>query len=244
MASPILLSHEQSSTTSQLRQRVLIVEDDNTLNELLARQLGQRGYNVVQCFDGQDGLSQALSGSFNLILLDVLLPGLDGFELLSQLRQQQCTPVIMLTACGAEEDRISGFQCGADDYLAKPFNITELMLRIEAVLRRSQSLIVPEVKTRLVFQELVLEQTTHTASLAETVLDLTPMEFDLLWALLQSREEVLSKPYLYQELMGRPFSRYDRSLDMHVSKLRRKLQTAGFDAGHIQTVHGQGYRWK
>jgi len=226
--------------------RILIIEDDQALNELLASQLRQFGYQTSQCFDGEHGLAQALKERFSLILLDVLLPKLDGFELLNRLRRSQSTPVIMLSACGAEEDRISGFRCGADDYLPKPFNLTELTLRIEAVLRRSLSALTAETEQsppkELQFQNLRLQMDQQVALVGSTQLQLTPMEFNLLALLLQARGDVISKPDLYQTLMGRPFSRYDRSIDMHVSKLRRKLKQAGFSADHINTVHGQGYR--
>ncbi|WP_051560114.1 response regulator transcription factor [Marinobacterium jannaschii] len=224
---------------------ILIIEDDPAVNDLVASQLRRHGYQTEQCFDGRKGLSRALGQHFSLILLDVLLPKLDGFELLNQLRCQRDTPVIMLTACGAEEDRISGFRCGADDYLPKPFNLTELTLRIEAVLRRRPSGAdrANAASVRLLrFQNLQLDLSGQVASVGVTELPLTPMEFRLLALLLETPGEVISKPVLYQSLMGRPFSRYDRSIDMHISKLRRKLTNAGFNGEHINTVHGQGYR--
>ena len=223
--------------------RVLIIEDDIALSGLVADQLREYGYLARQCFDGKSGLTTAIAESFNLILLDVLLPKMDGFSVLNKLRKQSNTPVIMLTACGAEEDRISGFRSGADDYLSKPFNVTELMLRIDAVIRRTKQANVshPPSNSQLEFENLRLDADTHEAHMGQQILGLTVMEFRLLWMLIESREQVLSKPYLYQELMARPYSRNERSLDMHISKLRRKLAAAGFNTDHIQTMHGQGY---
>jgi len=227
----------------QTSPRVLIIEDDITLSGLIADQLCEYGYLARQCFDGKSGLTTAISESFNLILLDVLLPKMDGFAVLNKLRKQSNTPVIMLTACGAEEDRISGFRSGADDYLSKPFNVTELLLRIDAVIRRTKQASASPLSSssQLQFENLRLDAETHEVHVGQKNVGLTVMEFRLLWMLLESREQVLSKPYLYQELMARPYSRNERSLDMHISKLRRKLGAVGFNTDHIQTMHGQGY---
>lgn len=241
------LSNQSSShLTTKISPRVLIIEDDPTLSELVAGQLRSYGYLARQCFDGHSGLSAAVAESFNLILLDVLLPKMDGFSVLNKLRKQSDTPVIMLTACGAEEDRITGFRSGADDYLAKPFNVTELMLRIDAVLRRTQRADEARAprQTQIELDGLSLDTRGQHAEYQSHTLELTQIEFRLLWLLLENREQVLSKPYLYQELLGRAYSRHERSLDMHVSKLRRKLAAVNCEAGSIQTVHGQGYSFR
>jgi len=224
--------------------QLLIVEDDQGLNELLSRQLRQRGYQVTTCFDGEQALCHTRQQTFNLILLDWMLPRRDGLSVLSALRAQHNTPVIMLTACGDEQQRIRGLQCGADDYLTKPFNITELMLRIEAVLRRSGATVAPEPEPQssLSYAGLILQAEGQQLCWQQQALPLTPTEYSLLEQLLRCAGEVLSKPMLYQEVMGRPWSRYDRSLDMHISKLRRKLTQLGCLNCQIQTVHGQGYR--
>lgn len=222
---------------------VLIVEDDPTLNELLCRQLQQRGYQVDNCTDGDAALLQLGRNEYDLVLLDWMLPGCDGIHLLKELRKRRQTPVIMLTACGAEEERIEGLRVGADDYLTKPFNITELMLRIDGLLRRSR-VMQPTGSAELCFQDLVLNTQLSSLLWQGTPVELTPTEFSILHQLIARQGQVLGKPELYQEVMGRPWSRYDRSLDMHISKLRRKLNAVGFDARQLQTVHGQGYRLK
>lgn len=220
---------------------VLIVEDDTSLNELLSRQLEQRGYSVTGCLDGRDALQLLESSDFDLVLLDWMLPEIDGIEVLAQIRAERDMPVIMLTACGSESERIQGLQCGADDYLTKPFNITELMLRIEGLIRRcgNREKQVPGV---LNYKGLQLCQQQHQLSFQQQLLELTPTEYGLIQLLMQQPGDVLGKPELYQQLMGRPWSRYDRSLDMHMSKLRKKLTAVGFDASLLQTVHGRGYR--
>lgn len=225
--------------------RILIIEDDVSLNTQLAELLQARGYDVSQCHDGEQGLLTALGASFDLLLLDVLLPGRNGLSLLKLLRQHQQTPVIMLTACGAEEERIQGFSQGADDYLAKPFSFTELALRIEALLRRAMGKMTPPADPlEMHHQGLCLNRQRQQASFRQQPFTLTPIQFKLLWTLVQNRGEVLSKPLLYQQVLEREFSRYDRSLDMHLSRVRRKLAEAGMASDHLQTVHGTGYLFK
>lgn len=222
--------------------RILIIEDDHTLNHQISALLNDGGYQTVQRFDGRQGLVSALNSAFDLILLDVLLPGLDGFNVLTKLRQKRQTPVMMLTACGAEQERITGYSNGADDYLSKPFNTTELMLRIEAILRRTRHATVLQSQQAVIrTPEFELNRKLSSVSGDGQTLVLTPIEFKLLWSLVSRSGEVLSKPFLYQSVMNKDFSRYDRSLDMHLSRVRRKLTKAGIDASHIATVHGEGY---
>ncbi len=227
--------------------RILIIEDDHELSNLVAGLLQRNGYTVRQCFDGQSGLQAALAESYSLILLDVLMPEMDGFEVLNKLRRRCETPVIMVTAKGAEADRISGFKTGADDYLPKPFNVEELLLRIEAVIKRahaslSRTLVQPA--SALTIDGLCIDLKAQSVHINGEPLTLTSMEMRLLIELVENQYQVLSKPYLYQELMGRPYSRDERSLDVHVSKLRRKLKNLGYSTHQIHTIHGQGYCFK
>lgn len=221
---------------------ILIIEDDVTLNNQLADLLSGRGFTIRQCHDGEQGLLSALSDKFDLILLDVLLPSMDGFSVLSKLRKSKHTPVMMLTACGAEEERIQGYSSGADDYLPKPFNFTELVLRIDALLRRSLGMIKPQTQVNtLTVDLLTLDRNQQRVQYDGQSISLTPIQFKLLWTLLENHNEVLTKPYLYQGVLEREFSRYDRSLDMHLSRVRRKLMDAGMPADRLTTVHGKGY---
>ncbi|MBS8240360.1 DNA-binding response regulator [Marinobacter lipolyticus] len=230
------------ATPEQNTPRILVIEDDRTLNGQITGLLEAQGYQTFPCFEGEGGLMSALGQRFDLILLDVLLPRLNGFELLSRLRKTHQTPVMMLTACGAEEERIRGYRGGADDYLPKPFNFTELVLRIEALLRRTRGANDQRVDPdRLQVGELAMERPGVTVAFAGTPVTLTQIQFRLLWILARQQGEVLSKPYLYQVVLEREFSRYDRSLDMHLSRVRRKLVEAGMAPDRLQTVHGKGY---
>ncbi|NQZ32173.1 MAG: response regulator transcription factor [Oceanospirillaceae bacterium] len=221
---------------------LLIVEDDTVVRQSIAQVLTNRGYHITQCDNGRDGLKMALRSTFQLILLDIMLPKLDGLSLLHQLREQRDTPVIMLTASGAEEERIQGLSIGADDYLAKPFNMTELILRIDAILKRSMFNQTPnEDSSTLSINDLCLNLSAKQASLQGVQLTLTPIELSLLETFMRQKLEVLTKAYLYQKVLHKAFSRYDRSLDMHISNLRGKLAQIQPQHQLIRTVHGKGY---
>ncbi|KAA0695080.1 DNA-binding response regulator [Halopseudomonas laoshanensis] len=227
----------------QSPSRILIIEDDLTLSAQLCSLLKTQGYLTQTSHEGEAGLQMALNDRADLVLLDVKLPDLNGFALLRRLREHRQLPVIMLTACGAEEERIRGLRHGADDYLSKPFNLLELQLRIDAVLRRTRS---PESQRleqqwRLDVDGLTLDRRIGQASYGQRSLELTPIQFKLLWHLLTHRGETLSKPYLYRSVLEREFSRYDRSLDMHISRIRRRLTDMGMAADRLQTLHGRGY---
>ena len=220
---------------------ILVIEDDPILNEQLAEMLRSKGYAVEQCFDGEQGLLRASSMQHQLILLDVMLPERDGFSLLKMLRKSCQTPVIMVTAKGAEQERIQGFSQGADDYVAKPFSSAELLLRIEALLRRSQSTIGEQSERELCLDGLIISRHDKSVVVGDRSLEFTPIQFKLLWELIQQRGEVLSKAYLYQRVLNRNIGAYDRSLDMHLSRLRRKLNDADWPGERLQTIHGKGY---
>lgn len=221
---------------------ILVIEDDQTLNQQLCQLLNKKGFQVCAQYDGESGLTEAIKGLYDLIVLDVMLPKRDGFSVLKLLRQTLQTPVIMVTAKNAEEERIKGFQKGADDYLPKPFNSTELLLRIDALLRRSRA-----DKTALVTQQqlnldgLALCKANKCANINSQSIELTSTQFSLLWALLSNQDEVLSKPFLYQTVLKKAYGIHDRSLDMHLSRIRRKLDDAGWQGERLQTVHGKGY---
>lgn len=218
---------------------LLLIEDDAEMRQQLQLLLQRQRYQLDSAADGESGVHMALTGSYDLILLDIRLPGIDGFNVLQLLRQRINTPVIVLSACGAEADRIQGFTHGADDYLAKPYSFAELLLRIEAILRRSQG---QPALWQLQYQELILDKRQQSASCSEQPVPLTPVEFRLLWALVQQPQQVLSKRLLYPLVLDRSFTEHDRSLDMHVSRLRKKLGSCGFDSARLVTLHGKGFR--
>lgn len=221
--------------------KILIIEDDRELNHQLSELLEQNGYAVARSYDGETGLVMASSERYQLILLDIMLPQRDGLTLLKMLRKTCQTPVIMVTAKGAEQERIEGFSQGADDYVAKPFNTTELILRIEALLRRSVPNSSIERIKELNIDNLTLDMSSKNVSVAEQVLDFTPIEFKLLWELFLHRGQVLSKAYLYQRVLNRSLGEYDRSLDMHLSRVRKKLNAADGPGSRLKTSHGKGY---
>ncbi|MDP7591114.1 MAG: response regulator transcription factor [Litorilituus sp.] len=220
---------------------ILLIEDDHTLNKQLTELLKSKGYQVEQCFDGEQGLLRAASLQHQLILLDVMLPERDGFSLLKILRKSCQTPVIMVTAKGAEQEKIKGFSQGADDYVAKPFNTDELLLRIEALLRRSQHMQKDVSAKEINLERLTLNNSTQTVTVDNNSLEFTPIQFKLIWELVQNRGEVLSKAYLYQRVLNRSMTAYDRSIDMHLSRVRRKLNDANWQGDRLQTSHGKGY---
>lgn len=224
------------------KTQILIVEDDVTLSDQIAQLLQSRGIQTRQEYDGNAGLEAVLEVNFDLVLLDILLPSLNGLSLLNQLRQVKQTPVMMITASGAEQERIEGYRKGADDYLPKPFNFTEMMLRIDALLRRSKSASdVTVQKSEITTGSLYLNRIGQFTRYHNTVLDFTPIQFKLLWMLVENKGETLSKAFLYHSVLNKPFSRYDRSLDMHLSRVRKKLVEAGMPSERMVTVHGQGY---
>jgi two-component system response regulator PfeR len=221
---------------------ILIVEDDAQVRDDIAHVLHNRGFHITQCDNGKDGLNTALKQHFHLILLDKMLPQMDGFDMLNKLRSHVDTPVILLSASGAEEDRIAGLSIGADDYLPKPFNMTELLLRIDAILKRSRVFQSAEHNQQtLCIQDLSVNVAEKQAILHGERVNLTPIEFELLHTLMSQKNEILSKAYLYQKVLRKAFSRYDRSLDMHISNLRSKLTLIDSQHPYIKTVHGKGY---
>lgn len=234
------MSTQAVSCASEPRPCVLVVEDDAALNTSLTEMLCRAGYSVSQSFDGEEALNLAVSHDFQLILLDLMLPGRDGLSLLSILRSTKTTPVIILSAKHAEEERIQGLSAGADDYLAKPFNKEELLLRIDALLRRTLRLVSRDDSGKIL-DGLAIDFKAQKVLVMGQEVTLTPSELSLLWILLQNTGQVLSKAFLYQTVMNRSYSQYDRSVDMHLSRVRRKLAKAGWNGARLQTVHGKGY---
>ena len=217
---------------------ILMVDDDEGLCELVQEFLGRQGYTVTAVHDGTSGLRAALEGGFALVILDVMLPVLDGFALLRQLRRQSTVPVIMLTARASEQDRVGGLGEGADDYLVKPFAAAELLARIRAVLRRTlqrSDLVASVVRVG----DLRVDAINRAVSFRDVAIELTPTEFTILEVLMRAVGRVVSRDELTGVLYQRETTPYERSLDVHVSHLRRKLEGVGWSA--IRTVRGQGY---
>ncbi|MHA6193554.1 response regulator transcription factor [Pseudomonas wadenswilerensis] len=220
---------------------ILAIEDDPVLGAYLHEQLERSGFLVTWCRSGREGLEQARQQHFDVVLMDILLPGMTGLDALVQLRERSGTPVIMMSALGAEADRITGFERGADDYLPKPFSMAELRVRIEAILRRVDLERRYSPASKAPSSELRFDDEASDVCHAGQWAGLTPSEYRLLDTLQRSNDEVLSKPFLYQHVLQRGYSRHDRSLDMHVSQIRRKLKAIGYQERQVRTVWGQGY---
>lgn len=221
---------------------VLLVEDDVELREHLCLHLQRRGLAVQVRERGDVALRLAQREPFDLILLDIMLPGLDGLKVLSQLRQAHGTPVMLMSALGAEQDRISGFTHGADDYLPKPFSLAELDARIDALLRRvalDRGVLVASPACEP--SGLIRDGHTQDVQYQQRPAGLTHSEYRLLCTLLDHAGEALSKAFLYQHVLHRSYTRLDRGLDVHVCNVRRKLSHVGASHVQIQAVRGQGY---
>ena len=224
--------------------RILVVDDDVELCGLVGEYLEPEGFSVESVADGNRGLERALSGEHVLVVLDVMLPRLNGLEVLRRLRAKSKVPVLLLTARGEDVDRIVGLELGADDYLPKPFNPRELVARIRAVLRRTQS---PEKAAGAATPEVLhvgdveLDSGTRIVRLKGKPVDLTSVEFGLLQVLLREAGQVVARERLTDLVLSRKFSPFDRSIDMHVSKIRKKLGDSDNSNDHIKTVRGVGY---
>lgn len=225
---------------SDSRQRLLVVEDEATLRETLTYNLQREGYEVVASGDGGEALEIAREQKFDLIVLDVMLPTLDGLSIVRILRREQRTPIILLTARSGEVDRIMGLETGADDYIVKPFSLGELLARVRAVLRRAA----PEVSARLEADDLSLDLIGRKAYRGEEELHLSHKEFDLLAALIKNAGTALSRDRLLQEVWGYDFPGDTRTVDVHIRWLREKIEDDPADPQHIITVRGVGYRFE
>lgn len=218
--------------------RILVIDDDVELSALLKEFLEREGFEVSFAHDGKTGLERALDGAADMIVLDVMLPGIDGFEILRRLRQKSRIPVLMLTARGEDVDRIIGLEIGADDYLAKPFNPRELSARIRAILRRMEPK--PASSGRIEINGVALDPGSREVICDGKRIELTTIEFDILEHLMRAAGRVLSRDALMESLYNRKATAFDRSMDMHVSHLRKKLES---DRPLIKTVRGIGYQF-
>jgi DNA-binding response OmpR family regulator len=224
--------------------RILVVEDEHDLNELIARQLRQDGHEVFQAFDGLAALEAVDRDAPDLVVLDWMLPKLDGLVVCRRIRERHIVPILMLTARGEEADIVLGLEVGADDYLTKPFRIRELLARVRAILRRSEqlqpALAAPAGPQAIASGPLSVSVDMRTASLSGAELDLTPKEFDLLALFAENPGRAFSREYLLERIWGDDVYVTDRTVDTHVQRLRKKL---GDEADLIRTVWGIGYRF-
>jgi two-component system response regulator CpxR len=224
--------------------RILVIDDDVELCALVGEYLEPEGFQIEAVYEGNRGLERAISGEHRLVVLDVMLPGMNGFDVLRKIRNTSKIPVLLLTARGEDVDRIVGLEIGADDYLPKPFNPRELVARIRAILRRTSmgekatGAAIPEA---LHVGDIDLDPATRIVLRNGQPVDLTSVEFNLLHVLLREAGRVVTRERLVDEVLSRKFSPFDRSIDMHVSKVRKKLGDTDNGSDHIKTVRGVGY---
>jgi two-component system response regulator CpxR len=222
--------------------RVLIIDDDEELCDLVSEYLTVEGFETTCVHDGQSGLDRARSGDFDMAILDVMLPKMNGFDVLRKLREDSDVPVLMLTARGDDMERIVGLEIGADDYLPKPFNPRELVARLRAILRRASNDdgngAMPE---KVQVDDLEISTTSRSAKIDGAEVGLTSVEFDLLVYLVRQAGKIVKKEDLSENVLERSLSPYDRSLDMHISNLRKKLGHRRDGSERIKTVRSVGY---
>src|SRR6202453_5360741 len=222
---------------------VLVIDDDREIRDLLARFLEKQQIRVTAVRDGKEARRAWTNGHYQLVVLDLMLPGESGLDLARWLRGQSDVPIVMLTAMGEETDRIIGLELGADDYMPKPFNPRELLARIRAILRRSGNVEAPAAAgDLLIVSGLELDTAGRVARCNGALLDLTDIEFGLLQTLMRSAGEVVAREQLAEAVLGRKFHPFDRSLDMHVSRLRHKLDVADNFGDRVKTIRGVGYQ--
>jgi len=230
--------------------KILIVEDDKSLLDVLKYNLAKENYSVLTAIDGVQALEMARDEKPDLVILDIMLPKLDGFEVCRILRKETTVPILMLTAKVEEIDKVVGLEMGADDYITKPFSFRELLARIRAVLRRKEMLrqeVLPKeqaVSPPLRIGDLGIDFARHQVSLGESILDLRPREFELLAFLLRNRGRAFSRDYLLENVWGYDYAGDTRTVDVHIRWLRQKIENDPAHPQHLLTVHGVGYKFE
>jgi len=220
---------------------ILVVDDQGSVRQLLREYLTEQGFRVLTAADGQDALHVARHEPPDLILLDIMMPRLDGYQFLREYRREHRTPVIIITAREEETDAVLGLDLGADDYVVKPFRMRELVARIQAVLRRTQEAALKPDLLRV--GDVVLDETMHTVTVRGASVSLTPIEFDLLAVLMRSPGRAFSRAELVDHLLESGFTGLDRTLNVHIRNIRTKIEADPANPQYIETVFGIGYRF-
>ena len=233
------------NTEQQTELTALVIEDDKSVSQLIRLYLAQAGYRVLSAEDGLSGLKLALEESPDIVLLDLNLPGMDGIEVCKNVRKESEVPIIMVTARVEEDDRLSGLDLGADDYVSKPFSPRELIARVNAVLRRASKATVKRQETgsSVSAGDVAIDLDRRSATVLGDEIELTPTEFRLLAYFIDGRGRTVSRDQIIEQVFGYDFSGYDRTVDTHVSNLRKKLEAANPDKQHLKTMYGVGYRF-
>ncbi|AVP37664.1 response regulator [Staphylococcus felis] len=232
-----------------MTNRILVVDDEHRIRKLLKLYLEREGYEIVEASDGREALDLALKNDYGCILLDLMLPEIDGIEVAVRIREAKDTPIVMLTAKGEENNRVEGFESGADDYIVKPFSPREVVLRVKALLRRTQSSVSeqnePHTRDVIEFQHLTIDNDAHKVLAEDKVVNLTPKEYELLIFLAKTPNKVFDREQLLKEVWHYEFYGDLRTVDTHVKRLREKLNRVSSEAAKmIQTVWGVGYKFE
>lgn len=224
--------------------RILIVDDEPSITEFVSYAMQKEGYHTEVAANGEDALKKIESQQFDLFILDIMLPGIDGYELCRRIRAKMNTPILFLSARDTELNKVVGLELGADDYLAKPFGVRELLARTRALLRRSQGIEAAQPSNEVTASGITINEDTHVATGANGDIDLTPREFELLCCLMRNAGKVVSREDLLRDAWGWEFITETKTVDTHIKRLRDKIETAGYDPTLVETVRGYGYRFK
>ena len=226
-------------------QKILVVDDEESITDVVSFNLEREGYQVTVAHDGPEAVELGLAESFDLIILDIMLPGMDGYEICRRIRAKSHVPVLFLSARDTELDKVVGLELGGDDYLAKPFGVRELLARVHALLRRAPAGGEESVPGARVLEEsgIRLDEAAHTATYADTAIELTPREFELLATLMSHAGTVLGREQLLKEAWDWQYVVETKTVDTHIKRLRDKLSGVGLDPAVIETVRGYGYRF-
>ena len=223
---------------------ILVVDDEQSITDFVSYSLMKEGFKVDVANNGEDALEQATRKHYDLFVLDIMLPGMDGYELCRRLRSRTTAPVLFLSARDTELDKVVGLEIGGDDYLAKPFGVRELIARVRALLRRGQGGEFPGASNSITASGITLDEDAHTAAGDHGEIDLTPREFELLASLMKNAGKVVSREDLLRDAWGWEYLTETKTVDTHIKRLRDKIHAAGYDPALVETVRGYGYRFK
>jgi len=224
--------------------RILVVDDEPSITEFVSYALKKEGYAADVVDNGEEALALAGKNSYDLFILDIMLPGMDGYELCRRLRSKTTVPVLFLSARDTELDKVVGLEIGGDDYLTKPFGVRELIARVRALLRRASGQEMAPVSNTITASGITLDEDAHTAAGDQGAIDLTPREFELLASLMKNAGKVVSREDLLRDAWGWEYLTETKTVDTHIKRLRDKISDAGYDSGLVETVRGYGYRFK
>ena len=224
--------------------RILIVDDEPSITEFISYALRKEGFLVDVVGNGEDAFALAMKYPYDLFVLDIMLPGMDGYKLCRQLRTKTSAPVLFLSARDTELDKVVGLEIGGDDYLAKPFGVRELIARVRALLRRGPGKEHPGISRAITASGITLDEDAHIATGEHGDIDLTPREFELLASLMKNAGKVVSREDLLRDAWGWEYLTETKTVDTHIKRLRDKIEAAGYDPALVETVRGYGYRFK